>query len=510
MPSGLESYADDTHMQALLIQTYLETTAASLTHVKAFVNSKLQPSDQDEEISFFYQRLDSLATQARSSKVVAGKIARSLEELKSSSLSLCEEASNPFETSENAAKELSELTRIIGQDLNLLLTDEDHSDGFTYNEILRSMTGAISKFLDSSSTDIDPLPTLNTKLRSIASQLEALTNLSTDLTKTLEFERHSPPWIVRAQQIKTSKTISPDIEEEMCRLQAELAERSTALGVRDKTLEENSIKIELLESRIREANKKSTLIHDLEAQLEAAKKRETDLSNAIEVQMKELQAMELDRDNYKRRVRERPLTTSEESAGLSIPEEHAAVMTATKTIESLRLEITGLQATIRYLQDDNHRLHLSDPASTRNSVNAFLNEPLVPRKISIEQEKRRHIVKAECQDILTSLLKMTKEAKFVEVKGPIATSTAAAKDGKKRESIWRPMKETSRYQTLKTREEWEGWRGWRDEVVKRETGWEGRIGMRGFSKGKSNPPAQSATKASKGSDVTGKKVKIVD
>jgi len=412
---------------------------------------------------------------------------------------LSEDASHPFQESESAARELSAYARQVGEDINALFMEEGRTDQFTHNEILTTMAKTTSRFFESSGQDVDSITTFSSKLRSIVSQLENMTALSSDLTKTQEFERHPAPWLLRAQALKSSKTVSPDTEEEIRRLKAELQERSTTLGIRDQTLEENNIKIELLESRIRDANKKSTLIADLEAQLEAARKREKDLSDAIEGQMRELQALELDRDNYKRRVKERPLSIAEDAVNLPLPQDHASVVVANKTIESLRLEITSLQSTIRFLQDDNQRLKFSDPDSTEININAWLNEPLVARKLPKEQEKRRQTAKAECQDILSSLLKMTKEAKLVELKAP-----AVSKEGKP--SVWKPTKETSRWQTLRMREEWEDWRQWRDEVVKRETGWEGRIGMNG-NLAASKRPSRKATKVA---EVVEDKVKIVE
>jgi dynactin 1 len=480
-------------MRALLIQIYLENTAACLNHVKVLTNSKIVASADEEESSYFGQRLDSLVTQARSSKVIAGKVLRSLEDLKSSSLSPNEDSANSFHISEAATRQLSAYTRQIGEEMSLLLTEEGRTDPFTYNEVLSTMAQTTSKFFETSGSDVDSISTFNSRLRSIASQLESLISLSTDLAKTQEFERHQAPWIVRAKELKSTNTLSPDTEEEIRRLKASLQERSTALGIRDNTLEENSIKIELLESRIREANRRSTFVHDLEVKLEAAQKKEKELSAAIEAQLKESQVMKYERDTYKRQVEERPRSIAE-GANLPLPQDHATVVAATKTIESLRLEITALQATIRFLQDDNQRMKLTDPDSTEHSINAWLNEPLISRKPREEQQRRQN-VKGECHDILNSLLKMTKEAKLVELKGP-----TAAKDGKS--SIWMPMKERSRWQTAKMREEWEDWRQWRDEVVKRETGWEGRIGNTAASR-------KLTGKASKAPEFGAEKVEIV-
>ena len=59
----------------------------------------------------------------------------------------------------------------------------------------------------------------------------------------------------------------------MRRLKDESHERARLIAIRDQTLEEASVKIELLESRMRDATKKNERITELEHKIEEAKKR---------------------------------------------------------------------------------------------------------------------------------------------------------------------------------------------------------------------------------------------
>ena len=63
------------------------------------------------------------------------------------------------------------------------------------------------------------------------------------------------------------------------------------IALRDQTLEESSVKIELLESRMRDASKKNELITELEKKILEAKAREAQLAESIESQNRELVAL---------------------------------------------------------------------------------------------------------------------------------------------------------------------------------------------------------------------------
>ncbi|KAJ9223555.1 hypothetical protein DTO271D3_1635 [Paecilomyces variotii] len=469
IPPSLETFADEIYMRSMLTQCYLDHAGSSILRIKSVLQAKLpEPTEQDEEGPFIYNKLDSLATQARGLKVVVSKIARSLEELKSRSLALSGETAESFEKAEAAARELSELIRQLGENAVLLVNEEGRTAPFTYSEIMSNMSQTAASLVQPSAANSDGDDALNLlagKIRTLGEDLEELSGIATDLSLTTEFERRPSPWIARAQELKSNKTISPDADEEIRRLKNEINEASTALGVKDKTLEEQAIKVEHLESRMRDASKKAAMVKELEAKFEEMQAREIELSSIVENQKKELESLETERDELKSRL-ERAKRMSGSAAAAAAGEgaivDNAASLAAIRENESLRAEVDSLQAAVRFLREENRRANLLDPYSVQRSTNMYswLDVPLAQTKHSPEQE-RMHKNAAESRDVLTHLLKLTKESRVPDLKSTLPP------EGSNR-LAWRPAKTTYRYQVLQQRENFERWVEWKDDVAGRE------------------------------------------
>ncbi|OJD24022.1 hypothetical protein ACJ73_04617 [Blastomyces percursus] len=473
IPSNLESYADEIYMRSVMTQTYLDYAALSFSQLRSTLQAKLPPpSDDDEEGPFLYQRIDALSNQTRTGKLVAGKITRYLDDLKSRCLALTGDCAEPFEKCEGAAKELAELARQLGENIVILTEEEGRTDPVTYTEITSNMSQTAMSLLQPSSAatgsdDNNALSIAADKLRILGSYLEEASNSSSDLTQTIEFERHPAPWALRAKELKSNKIISPDADEEIRRLKNEVHETSTALGVKDKAFEEQTIKIELLESRMRDAGKKATLVKDLESKFEALQAKEQELIGIVEKQSADLQNMEHERDDYRARLEKAKRASGSTGVVLGadgvMSIDVAASSALMKENESLRVEVANLQAAVRFLREDNRRANFMDPYSVQrtNHLRAWLDTPLVRRKVATEAKGAEYNAASECQDVLAHLLKLTKESNFVDLR------TTLPPDEVSRLS-WRPIKSTTRYQVLRQREEYERWTQWKDEVARRE------------------------------------------
>ncbi|KKA18660.1 hypothetical protein T310_7380 [Rasamsonia emersonii CBS 393.64] len=467
IPVELATYADEIYMRAVLIQAYLEHTASALSRLKSYLQAKLPaPAEDDEEGLFLFNKTDALVNQARGLKVVITKVIRSLDELKSRALSLSGDAAGPFETTEEAAKALSELARQLGENIVLLLSEEGRTEPFTYPEILQNMSQTALSLVQAPATDgegNDALSILSGKLRSLTGQLEELSTHSSDLSHTAEFERGRFPWILRAEELKSNKTISPDADEEIRRLKNELSEASTALGVKDKTLEEQSMKVELLEARMRDANKKAALAKEFESKFQQMQEKETQLQESVEKLTKDLRAMEAERDDYKsrfERAKRASGTASAANGGVVVDSE--ATLAAMRENEALRAEVSSLQAAVRFLREENRRANMLDPYSVQRSVNMYswLDAPLTQGKPSALEEARYNRA-AESRDVFAHLLKLTKETPVADLQSTLP------QDGTNR-LVWRPTKSTFKYQVLQQRERFERWAEWRDDVASRE------------------------------------------
>jgi dynactin 1 len=443
---NLESYANDVQTRVLLMQSYLESTASAVSQTRAMVQAKLPVTGEYDDISqYFAKKTDGIISHSRSAKVVVGKVIRSLDDLKSRSLSLTPDTLPTFEQCESATKEIALYSRRLGEDLFKLLSEEGRTEQFTYDEVLKTMGRTTEAVLGSGENDA--FAAFNARLRSVTNILLELGSLASDLEMTVEFERSPAPWVTRAQELKSTKVISVDAEEEMRRLRDDIHERATQIKLRDKVIEESAVKIELLESRMRDAMKKGDCINELEKSLEQSRIQEKDLAEAIDAQVREIQALESELDRWKKIANDKQILGAAADGDQEGAER--AVATA-REMDALKWEIDNLQGAVRYLREDNRRLRITEGKITQS----WLFEPLTQRKTQRKQQEQ--LVAAEGHDLLIELLNLASNAKVYDLsKLP------------KNRLAWRPAKSTPSFHVSKQTEDYEAWVSWRDSVIKR-------------------------------------------
>lgn len=451
--NDLESFADDIHMRALLMQSHLESAAVAFTTTRAMVQRVVPTSEDEDELSqYFSKKAEGVVTQTRSAKVIAGKTVRALEDLKNRSLSLLPETLEAFEQCETATAELTDMARRIGLDLHQLLHQEDRTEPYTYAEVQTcvQMT-AMTAF---SAGEADLFSTYLNKLRVVTSQISDLAAVSTDLDQTQEFERSLAPWFLRSQELKALKNVPVDAEAEVRRLKDDINDARRAIALREEDLSTAQVKIETLESRMRDANAKASRITELEAQIKLAKEQATNLSENLRNQDRELKALEQDRDKWKQVAsNSRVIAGGAEGGeggggGGARASQERAVATA-REMDALKSEIDGLRAAVRYLREDNRRARLRDQASYD-----WLAEPLT--KAPSPAEQRRAIVVAESKAVLGELVSLAASASVFDL-------TALPED----KMAWKPARSTPQFHAARQMEDFAAWRGWQDAVVKK-------------------------------------------
>lgn len=467
LPSSPETFADELCMRSHLSQSYLDHAASSIARLKSLTQAKIAvPEEGNEENNFLFNKMDTFVSQSRGLKVAMGKIYRSVDELRSRSLALPTDVAESFNKAEESTKGLSQLTQQLGDSVLLLFSEEGRTEPFTLDELLKNMSQASMTFdqsAESGTEGEDAMSSLASRLRTIGGYLEELDSVASDLSITAEFERHRHPWIARSEELKSNKAISPDADEEIRRLKNEIQEASTALGVKDKTIEEQAIKVELVESRMREATKKASMAKELEVKIEEILAKEVELVGTVESQRKELQDMEAERDGYKtqlERVKRVSGTAGVTTEGVVV--DGGASLAAMRENEALRGEVESLQAAVRFLREEGHRANMLNPYSIQRSVDmhSWLDVPLTQTNASTERETIQQTA-SESRDVFTHLLKLTKESNVCSLKPP------TSQDSNSR-IAWRPSKAKLRYQALQQRENFERWAEWRDDVVNHE------------------------------------------
>ncbi|KHE79612.1 hypothetical protein GE21DRAFT_1292012 [Neurospora crassa] len=451
--NDLESFADDVHMKALLMQSHLESAAISVNSLKAMVQRVIPASGEDDELAqYFSKRAEAVVSQTRSAKVIAGKTVRALEDLKTRSLSLTPDTLEAFEQSETATRDLANMARQIGLDLHAFLHEEGRTEPYNYMEVQSCIQrSAQASSPTASSPESDLFNTYLSYLRNATSTISDLASLASDLAQTQEFDRTPAPWILRSAELKAAKTVAPDIDDELRRLRDDIAEARRSIAVREEMLSTAQVKIETLESRMRDANAKAARIVDLEADLQAAKKEAAQLQEDMEKQDRELKALESDRDKWKKIASESRVVVADGS-GVGVDNKASAerAVATAREMDALKKEIEALQAAVRYLREDSRRARLKEQGDYE-----WLAEPLVKKKPSV-QEQRKQLVKKEGKAVLGELVKLVSSAKVFD----LGSLPEKAEDRLK----WRPAKTTPGWWVAKQMEDWEALKEWEGSV----------------------------------------------
>ncbi|KAJ4136112.1 hypothetical protein NW768_003720 [Fusarium equiseti] len=445
---SLANYADHIHMKANVMQSHLDSAAVAFNTLRGLVQRVVPAEGDDEELAqHFSKKSEAVITHTRGAKVIAAKAVRALQDLRTRSLSLLPDTNEAFEECCGATQELAGLARQIGLDLhNLFHADEGRTEPFTYAEVQSAVHKTVLTVSTSSESDL--FSTYLSKLRAVTTQISDLAALATDLDQVQEFEVAPAPWRLRSQELKAQKVIPVDAEEELRRLKEEHGEARRMIIQREDQLSTAVLKIETLESRMRDAQANIDRIAKLQEELEASGQEVGSLKEDIEKQDRELKNLESERDKWKKIASDsRAYAEGADAAGAKVGQERA-VATA-REMDALKKDIESLQSAVRYLREDNRRARTSE-----QHKHHWLAEPL-KRPTSIT-EQRRNMITNEGKDVLGELVKMASGASMYDF-------SALPKD----KLAWKPTRSTPQYHAAKQMEDYAAWGAWQESVLKK-------------------------------------------
>lgn len=382
---GLESFAEEVLMRAILVQSHLENTVAILTASKADIyRTAPPPTDTDNEDGILFDRnSDTTLSALRSAKVVAGKLHHVLRDMKARNLSLNPETMFKFERINEVSEAIFEYFQVLGKSITDLLHQEDSEADVDFFTVLSTMRKISSRHFSIENADIFS-PAVG-KLRTLAEQLSDLNAMASDLSQLTEFEKPSPPWILRSKELRDRKAISVVAEEEIKVLKRDIQERATMLKMRQQQLEEAKMKIELLDVRNKEANKKLERIAELETLMTQSTEREKSLEKAVEIQTQAALRFEEERDRWMRKAAEAKVLTKAGNEG----KKGLEMVGTSFEMDSFKAEIKLLQETNQYLRQQFSRKQAEEEAKNTS----WLSESLArPKKVDPEAAKLRSVL----------------------------------------------------------------------------------------------------------------------
>lgn len=460
---GLASHADDLLMRTQCLQSQLESAATALQLSRGMIEAHISKADDDDEdddeegsatdLAIILTRADTLVNHARSAKVMAGKTHRGLEDLKARSLTLEMSHADAFESTEAITSEICSYTRQAGDALLALFGEEGRPEPFSASEVGDALSRTAVSMFSLQTPEAGPYTSLASRLRDLTDVITELASLPTDLDNTVEFERGTAPWVARANELKATKTTTVDTEAELARTVEVLRGKETVLRDKERELEEQGVKIETLEARLKAASKRTAEIAELEQNLRAAKDAERKARREAERAREE-------KDRDVERVREELSRAGAATKTRNAGDLDADAMgsAARMTIKRQGHKIASLEGAIRYLKEENSRLHLppADAPLSAQWALSWLNQPLSRPKT--EAQKRKEELHKEGKDLLRQMLALASERQVVDLSKMPENKLA-----------WRPAKESGRWRFEKRREEWEGWREWRRGIIEEGT-----------------------------------------
>lgn len=452
---SLPAYADDVLMRTALILSHIESTASALALCKSLIQYNVlmkdthNANDGSEELvseEHLIEKFESLISHTRGAKVIASKTHRALSDLRSRSLALEPSTLDTFTSVEQAASRLAAFGRNAGETLQTLFGEEGREHPFTASEtalaLSRLSTGAFGL------TALEPttLSALSSHLRLLTDKLSDMGALPADLENTSEFERAPAPWVTRSAELRSTKLTSVDTEAELIRLNEVVRERSILVRAKEQELEEQGVRIEMLEARMFEAQKRSSQVADLETSLRTLKHSEQKHAGQLADLQKDTARLRRERDDWRR-------TAEERKPDVNNPHKIATEMSGASRLDLDRahLKIDSLESALRYLQTQ--RI----PALHKMSAGEWLSEPLVaPRS---QQQQRGDALQTEGKAAINELLRMVSTAR------PVDLTTLP-----KNKLAWRPAKQTSTWIGQRRRQDFAGWHEWEDDLLRRARG----------------------------------------
>jgi dynactin 1 len=469
VPSVPEMFADTFTGMTKMVQLYTEHAGLELGLIEESVRNKIVSRQDDEEFLHFSRKIREFVERSRTCRVMAGKVLYAVGEQRNHSMTLGETSMTAFEQAESFGKQLSGFSRAIRRGI-LQNFSEDHlpHDAYKFEDVSTMIQKLATDWLKQSSLKVSgtvpALETIGDVLSALHAKLDVLVSMASDLSKFSEFERHPSPWTVRAKILREQKIVDKDIAEQLRKLQAAAREHSAALSAKDKSIEEQSLKLELLEARSKGTKDHTAMLQKLEKDLAEAVKERDQVVSELTGLTKEMQALTRKYEEASTRLAKlimHPIAGDSVAAARLASVDESASHQLAIDMGLLKEDVANLQSAVRFLKAENHRLlYPVSPTPLAVTNHAWLEANPLPNPGRIGYGRDSGVA-AEAKHVLKGLLEVSTTLKPLQLQGLSETNA----DGP--QSSWRPRRKTPQYLASQQREEFEKWTEWKEDLVVR-------------------------------------------
>lgn len=354
---------------------------------------------------------------ARDSWLAARKVHEALTNLKDQNLA-------PSGFSEQNSMAIDESCKVVTFQVQRLL--QQICSMYEENEAEEEYAGLLVAL----SHDQGLFKPLMESLHALLSQIDEFqTNLNSS-SKVVELDLRQTPWTVRAHALQSAEASTSATAEELVHMKSTLENTLANLYTKDRSIEEQKVKIELLESRMQDAAIKADRIKELETLLERTSQREYELKRRLAQQSTETEILRAAKEQLEALAAEFEETGTGKGSAANLHE-----------MESLRAEVRDLQAAVRLLRRSDATLRYSEEQM------AWLKEPIWRKLMQNDlTSQARSAKEKQGLQLFEDFLEMVSEARLVNLESLSGDKLA-----------WRPGSEKTAYQVAIQMESWAQW-----------------------------------------------------
>ncbi|KAM5539842.1 hypothetical protein V8D89_006345 [Ganoderma adspersum] len=446
---------------ALSFDHDLEMFAASVGLIKTSVAAILKDNDVALDMGGvdaqgeFFEPLQKALDLSRSAKVLSKKLIKRVEDLTQDSMALKAHFVPQLQTLTNTVPELVNFGISLAQLIMPHIGDVRAAKcAFQLSTVLSFVKqSAASTVGKQSSEDAASWDSVGEFLGQVIGEANRIIPMSLEAENTLKISG-TAPWVLRIDDIKAATAVNVEAERKVAQLNDEMQALARTIRIKDQTIQETGVKVELMERRMETVKKQADAITDLENELAKARKQERAYEEAMEQLQADLDGLE--QDNAKLKTLE---NNPEWQASTAQVVEAEAVPTEGNLETSYLLEqIDALRGTVRFLRQENSFLKGQDllkeiealpelPAPIPRSP----TPPLVPSTLSdsdsdSEDEPRSpptlRSLAVESKLLYREVIKYTSSPRLVD----LSVLKATRANGQPTTKAWMPRKKTPAYQ----------------------------------------------------------------
>ncbi|CAG8570721.1 1450_t:CDS:10 [Paraglomus brasilianum] len=365
---------------ARAIDLNADTISVTLGHVKQAValackDEEITVTDGSELFnSDFFQPVQSLFSQAKSSKVVARKLLRRLDDLSGQDFTLKLDLLSQFKSCYLLSVKIANFWQEVRKGISIYINERKGS-----KEVLQ--LSGLHHVVYKATEDILGVNEMQIwegcakMIQELFQDVGNLNNAASDNDRTEPISKGESPWVIRAKNIKAEVAVNVDMERKLQQAAEEIRELFKELKLKDQSLQENQIKIDLLEKRMETAKKQADLIAELEEQLTETRKQQNVFEKTMENLHADIDSLEQENRQFKslaKTLEETGRQSSPVNQTFAIPDdeeiEETTMPSDINPIETQRLasQIESLKFAVRYLRAENAHLKGKDAMTVLN------------------------------------------------------------------------------------------------------------------------------------------------